>query len=280
MCSDRPGHPAAAKATETIERLEQLEASVTSILASMSSSISSTLPSQHGVVSDVEPFRQSTPIQASSFHTSTGGVPQSGYSFQVDTLQPSLPGPSGSTFTSTSPRQYTLPIDTQLPTSPEQPSPAVRTDPDSEFLSAPTQDLDPPATQNLTTQVSPPIPTSPTSQTASPSASSFGSRLTRLSRTEPPPSIESRLQAAADPFSAPFKGVLHQPNVWNNSEQDHSRRASLEPQLLDEDMHEDKIQVTNGTNDPIGAGIVTREVATWLFDLYVESIVPFSQMCC
>ncbi|CUA76608.1 putative 4-hydroxy-2-oxoglutarate aldolase, mitochondrial [Rhizoctonia solani] len=237
---ERPSHPAAAKATETIERLEQLEASVTSILASMSSSIAPT-PRQHSVVSDVGPAYP-TP---GPFHPQQAPVPRSGsYPFAT------FPTPSD---------DYSFS---------QEPSLAIRTEIDTEFLTAPTQDLDPPPTAGPSTHTQ--NVTSPITNTASPGTSSLASRKSKPD--PPPPSVESRLRTATDPYSAPFKGVLHRPSVWNNSEQEQSRGVSPEP-VADAEVQED--EVDNSEDDPIGAGIVTKEAAIWLFESFATRCHPF-----
>ncbi|CAE6437519.1 unnamed protein product [Rhizoctonia solani] len=232
---ERPSHPA-AKATETIERLEQLEASVTSILASMSSGISPTTR-QHSVVSDVGPtYPTPSPFQPQQPVSRSGSYPFA-----------TFPTPSD---------DYTFP---------QEPSLAIRTEIDAEFLTAPTQDLDPPPTAGPSTHAQ--NVTSPITTMTSPGASSLASR-----KSKPPPSVESRLRTATDPYSAPFKGVLHRPSVWNNSEQEQSRGVSPEP-VADEDIQED--EADHSENDPVGAGIVTKEVAVWLFESFATRCHPF-----
>ncbi|KAJ1306439.1 hypothetical protein OPQ81_007442 [Rhizoctonia solani] len=237
---ERPSHPTGAKATETIERLEQLEASVTSILASMSSGLAPSTR-QHSVVSDVSPpYAASAPFQPQS-----ATVPRPGpYPFTT------FPNPSD---------DYPFA---------QGPSLTIRTEIDSQFLAAPTQDLDPPPTAGPSTHTQ--NITSPITNTASPGASSLASRKSKPD--PPPPSVESRLRTATDPYSAPFKGVLHRPSVWNNSEQEHSRGVSPEP-TADEEVQEDGADQSE--DDPIGAGIVTKEVAAWLFDSFATRCHPF-----
>ncbi|CAE6370416.1 unnamed protein product [Rhizoctonia solani] len=237
---ERPSHPAGAKATETIERLEQLEASVTSILASMSSGIVSA-PRQHSVVSDVTPsYPTSAPLHPQhAIVSQPGSYPFTGF-----------PTPSD---------DYTFP---------QEPPLSIRTEIDPEFLTAPTHDLDPQHAAGSSTR--PQNVTSPIANTASPGASSLASRKSKPD--PPPPSVESRLRTAVDPYSAPFKGVLYRPSVWNNSEQEQSRGVSPEP-VADDEVQED--EADQSKDDPIGAGIVTKEVAVWLFDLFITRCHPF-----
>ncbi|CAE6479036.1 unnamed protein product [Rhizoctonia solani] len=210
------------------------------VISSMSSSIAPT-PRQHSVVSDVGP-PYATP---SPFHPQQTPVPRpSSYPFTA------FPTPSD---------DYPFP---------QEPTLTIRTEIDTEFLTGPTQDLDPPSTAGPSTHAH--NVTSPITNTASPGASSLASRKSKPD--PPPPSVESRLRTATDPYSAPFKGVLHRPSVWNNSEQEQSRGVSPEPPA-DEEVQEDEADQNEG--DPIGAGIVTKEVAVWLFDSFATRCHPF-----